>query len=709
MDYWTEADRKPVEDATLAATTAAGRADAAAATATEGEASRVAAETARANAEAARAKAEQAREGAETWRVEAEATRAANESKRTETFNTNLVSWNGKVDAACKKATDTASKAAQDAKTATDAAIAKTEEATNAAVAKADKATASATTAANKAEAAVAQLPVPSGNVLKGTGYGTLVNLHDAWKAPILKGKVLGQSNQITTKGINLVNHANPLHASGNVPFRGGKLKNGFVIDSLPDTKNDNRIAVMKVLGGIKAGDTIVVSCNYRKLSGNIEIPSLYLSDAPQEYGIALNRPFTVKNNHSLVGVYVDADSNSKIEITDFQLIKSSQPLPYEPYTGGKPSPSPDYPQEITNLNKAEIVVSGKNLLEQPKRFYNCGYAQGKPSAYTSSMVTLPFTTQAESNGIGFTFDMKQGVTYTVSIVNAPKFTYSLRVGQYKQQEDIYSHANLIAPHIETNQKPSLAFTAVDNGVALVMLGGKWTNGNTNVGTIEADIRFQVEVGNQQTSYEPYISKSTPIDLKGNELCSLPNVVKDEVVIDAEGNVSLIKRVGSCVIDKSWDWNKDETQNGSSRFVAYVHNQGANHCTNTDVKCRSKIGICSPTDTWLEKDGCAVQGFDESTNCVFMYIKSLANETVDTFKQWITDNPFSVMYPLAEPQTIPLGKVELPALPEATSNVWNDGNIPANVYVQYLKDVNIAFADLESKLTQAVVATAANL
>lgn len=68
-----------------------------------------------------------------------------------------------------------------------------------------------------------------------------------------------------------------------------------------------------------------------------------------------------------------------------------------------------------------------------------------------------------------------------------------------------------------------------------------------------------------------------------------------------------------------------------------------------------------------------------------------------------------VIYQLAEPQTIPLGKVELPALPEATSNVWNDGNIPANVYVQYLKDVNIAFADLESKLTQAVVATAANL
>lgn len=67
------------------------------------------------------------------------------------------------------------------------------------------------------------------------------------------------------------------------------------------------------------------------------------------------------------------------------------------------------------------------------------------------------------------------------------------------------------------------------------------------------------------------------------------------------------------------------------------------------------------------------------------------------------------VYKLAEPQTIPLGKVELPALPEATSNIWNNGNISANVYIQYLKDVNIAFADLESKLTQAVVAAAANI
>lgn len=42
-------------------------------------------------------------------------------------------------------------------------------------------------------------------------------------------------------------------------------------------------------------------------------------------------------------------------------------PLPYEPYTGGKPSPSIEYQQEIVNAGESgqiEVQVTGKNLLE---------------------------------------------------------------------------------------------------------------------------------------------------------------------------------------------------------------------------------------------------------------------------------------------------------------------------------------------------------
>lgn len=55
---------------------------------------------------------------------------------------------------------------------------------------------------------------------------------------------------------------------------------------------------------------------------------------------------------------------------------EGSTVLPYEPYTGGKPSPSPEYPQEIKNSGKwneetqkyeVDVKVTGKNLLNLQK------------------------------------------------------------------------------------------------------------------------------------------------------------------------------------------------------------------------------------------------------------------------------------------------------------------------------------------------------
>lgn len=504
VDYWTPEDRKPIEDATLDATTAAGKADAAAENASVGEASRTAFEIERVANETARIE-------AESGRKSAEATRVANESERTETFNANLTSWNGKVDAACKKATDTASKAAQDAKIATGEAIAKTEEATNAAIAKVQTATDNATTAANKAEAAVAQLPVPSGNVLKGEAEATLVHVDDAYPAPLVTAKVMGQSNQ------------------------------------------------------------------------------------QQE-----------------------------------------------------PAPSPENPQEITNLNKAELVVAGKNLADVN-----------------------------ESNKVNFTLHKEPlpAGTYTFSCDNGKSSGFMFNV---KRLDD----SGIAKEEIVSSRTSPCTFTISEP--TMLFINGWGLSAPYNIGSI------QLEVGSKATAYEPTIKpKATPIDLQGNELCSLPNGVKDEVVIDAEGNVSLIKRT------KQYNWNCVQIIKGTGRNYAVdkVLDIGANYTGLVAEKAinavNNAIGIC-----YVDQKMIYVT-VPES-----VVTKEQANQLYGGMK---------VIYQLAEPQIIPLGKVELPALPEATSNVWNNGNIPANVHINYLKDVNIAFSKLESKLTQAVVATAANL
>ena len=518
--------------ATSAANAAAGKADAAAQTATDGEESRVAAET-------ARAKAEQARAIAETGRVEAEATRAAHETKRTETFNDNLTSWNSKVDSACKKATDTASKAAQDAKTATDAAIAKTEEATQAAVAKAQTATDNATTAANKAEAAVSKLPLPLGNTLKGEVEATLINVDDAYPAPLVTTKVLGQSNQ------------------------------------------------------------------------------------QQE-----------------------------------------------------PAPSPENPQEITNLNKAELVITGKNLIN-PNRL-----AQIDSSSY-------------------------QAVDGQLKVINSHNAAWkdvpiygTLQAGTYTLSGDNIEIRDTALNQIVNIMSTQVKQFTLNNPTAIKMkIGFGWPK-------YPVITKAQLEVGSKATAYEPHKSKSTPIDLKGNELCSVtehrewsPNTFRDELVIDSEGNVSLIKRVFSAHIDGLEPMSLGVT----STFQYFSYAPKTVRPIDGSIAIRSNRFGEIGSEPWKFY----VAG---GSNAMFFFtfpLETFAND--GELNEWLKSNPIDVNYLGEQPQTIPLGKVELPALPEATSNVWNDGNIPASVYIQYLKDVNIAFADLESKLTQAVVAAAANL
>ena len=656
VDYWTEADRKPIEDATDAALTSAGKADAAAEKASVGEASRAASEVERVTNEAERVE-------AESGRKSAEATRAANESERTETFNSNLVSWNSKVDAACKKATDTASKAAQDAKTAIDAAIAKTEEATQAAVAKAQTATDNATTAANKAEAAVSKLPLPLGNTLKGEVESTMVSVHDAYPAPLVTTKVMGQSNQTTTKGANLFDVTKVSSATSNgitMSVEDGCIK----LSGTNTAAGVNNIEIVVGLGGKSA---IIAAGKYTATVEGISQASLIIQLKDNtSASLTKAKPSAVIDNKSeqtmtyfLFQIPQGVTVNEKVKVWFEKGDKSLK----EPYTGGKPSPSPDYPQEITNLTKAELVVAGKNLIN-PNRL-----AQNNSVCYSAVDGQLKVI-MSDNFAWGDVpiYGTLQAGTYTISGDNIEIRDAAL---------------NQIAYIMPTQVKQ---FT-LNNPTAIKMKIGY---GSPKYPVIA---KAQLEVGSKATAYAPHKSKSTVIDLKGNELCSVTDH-RDELVIDSEGNVSLIKRVFSAHIDGL----EPMSLRAASTFQYFSYAPKTVRPIDGSIAIRSnrfgKIG----REPW---NFYAAGGSNAALFFTFP-LETFAND--GELNEWLKSNPIDVNYLGAEPQTILLGKVELPALPEATSNVWNDGNIPANVYVQYLKDVNIAYSDLENQIKQITAA-----
>lgn len=643
--------------------------------------------------EAKRATAETNRKAEETKRVEAEAarksaeaTRAANETKRTETFNSNLVSWNSKVDAACKKATDTASKAAQDVKTATDAAIAKTEEATQAAVAKAQTATDNATTAANKAEAAVAKLPLPLGNTLKGEVESTMVSVHDAYPAPLVTTKLIGQSNQVTTTGKNLLDISKIEHGTSIVT----PIKNGIRLNAKTTSE---RMVFFSV--NLEAGKSYVLSYNAKIISGNAKDVRCYLPKITQYIGNG--QAFTPNESTDAVGVYIDIENVPTIaEITNIQLEEGAIATAYEPYTGGKPSPSPDYPQEITNLNKAEIITTNKNLIPL--------------SAYvkTESWVSAGLTIKNNHNGT-FSYNGKMTDNGTINAWLAGGYgikdvLFVIPPGSYVCSgcKLFYDKEDAALAHGSNNDTDTAGMFTVTRPMRVTGIRNKLLDKSD--APISGTWKPMLEVGLGKTEFMASNYTTTPIDLKDNELCSLPNGVKDEVAIDAEGNVSLIKRIGISPIPNCISISDTASQTGKDGTTNYLVVFG----TLADAKIGNGMScMCNKlTDGGMSKNRDTVR-LGANDNQVYVYTSNeqlLGDKSLAHIDNWMKSNEVTIIYELAEPQIIPLGKVELPALPEATSNVWNDGNIPANVYVQYLKDVNIAYTDLENQIKQITAA-----
>ena len=81
---------------------------------------------------------------------------------------------------------------------------------------------------------------------------------------------------------------------------------------------------------------------------------------------------FTITDGHNDVWCFIEAPKGLAVDETIYPMIQlaSSTNESYEPYTGGKPSPNPDYPQEIKRVVKPVVKVCGKNLL-QPNLRYN--------------------------------------------------------------------------------------------------------------------------------------------------------------------------------------------------------------------------------------------------------------------------------------------------------------------------------------------------
>lgn len=197
-------------------------------------------------------------------------------------------------------------------------------------------------------------------------------HLADSDNGKIMDMMLYGKSEQKQYSGKNLLNYdawKRVLITRGTAVFE----KNSFTL-----TATENDCYTEPVLGQgfpddakieISEGETITLSWeSSANTDGNIYIfPNGVVTDG-----------LVYSNNHNTKTLTYTAARGVKfitfrfgvahagdtISYKNIQIEKGSEATAFEPYTGGIPSPNPDYPQEIKSVVNPTVKIVGKNLLK---------------------------------------------------------------------------------------------------------------------------------------------------------------------------------------------------------------------------------------------------------------------------------------------------------------------------------------------------------
>lgn len=473
---------------------------------------------------------------------------------------------------------------------------------------------------------------------------GETIVIIDAYQDMPLKGlNLYGKSTQTTTTGAQL--------------FDKEKKVSGKVIDST----NGN----VAVNDRYACSDFIEIpqgTKNLYQTNGAINQRALY-----DENKSFIGKPNNNNNNNTVVpenAKYIRISSTIDMQdMSDIMLNVGETAKPYEPYTGGKPSPSPDYPQKIESAGNDGAIgvnVSGKNLIDFDKYYDSFKVGDefvGKPRDLYEVKIQLP------------------------KMFIGKKLTFSALFYHVNEHSNIRCGASIDGKSINGTTSPDinkwflskLTFTMVDETDTIYFDYG--SSRNVRIKNI------MLELGDTVTPYEPYkplqsLVLQTPNGLPGIPATSDGNYtdetgqqwICDE--IDCEKG-EYIKRIDCAVLDGV---NIKFSDSGpESLFWNGTKN------TLHDVN-QKNIGMSN----YLTK---GMFAFNSDYDFVFVY-KEKALEYFDTVEQFNSfleqknaeGNPVKIYYTIENPVKQKLSKKEIEAFKSLhtnypTTTVLNDAGV----------------------------------
>ena len=482
---------------------------------------------------------------------------------------------------------------------------------------------------------------------LEGTGMLVLPN---SLNAPLEGLELGGKTEQVTTRGVNLFDAslAKSKENYKDVTINGAIIR-AIELDLKPNTKYAFQCVIRSVSTTMNVGNSTiryVVSDGQKRVITTNEDGKLYV-------GFTGN----VDSEIGKIGV----------SIVDIQVEEGDTQTAYEPYTGGKPSPSQEYQQEVKNSGKRNeetqkyevgVKVTGKNLFDYEKAKEKSNWT---PCAFNANFAEI-----AVYVGTGSTVTASNNVK-----IDNPVYYYGVAL---KSSEDIkYSICYPGYP----SSKDTHTFTATED---YIYVRCNKTSLNEVIGVCGG---LQIEIGASRTDFESYkeqtltITSDRPIT-KWDRLVEQGGQIgwlyKSAVVKNFNGDGYKIQSAGNIGnVNKYSIVFPDALIKGNATADIYVDRyRGINASY-----AKEEYGICC---NW--NDG--IKYFNAPNETV---------KTVDDFKKWLTENPLTIAYETESTEFIPLPQSEQNAIRAlktyypTTVITADGGELDPDIKVTYRKEI----------------------
>lgn len=476
---------------------------------------------------------------------------------------------------------------------------------------------------------------------------GTELYIEDAKPCRVINAGINGMYKQETTTGANIMN----LNVAQNSKV----------------TVNEDGTVTINGTGGFNlAFESFTFKANtpyyikWEIVSGTVIKTDNIVIRTPDNSAWALKDEFTsfsVAEDKTIRYAWIHKDA--KFENAKIRIWISESQSDFEPYTGKIPSPNPDYPQAIEQVENVKLNINNKNLFNK-----NIGIVYGKHYSLENGELEDYASDWYQENYI----NAKPNTTYSISVDG--NITGWLRALEYD------ANKNFLVGH------NSYKFTTDSRCRYLRLSAGK--------SKLE---KLQLEIGEIITEYSEYDLFLINIDLKGNKLCAASDTVKDKLLIDRNGNVALQKDVITFLLNginphEAKYWSADtiyDLGNGYSHFYLHSNYPGVYQNKSTE-KFTYVIADKLVTGQNILNTEC----INNSSQLHIQILTSrLETNDAEGFKKWLTNNNIKVYAKSSAPELIDLGQLtELPKTFEGINNIWAETNLGnTQIEIEYVQNV----------------------